>query len=63
MLMLHNKDNSKGFECIWIISNLFEDNEERDLIMSKTVREIAELMGVSSNDLVKEKQRIESKLR
>ena len=44
-LMLHNKDNLKGFECIWIISNLFEDNEERDLIMSKTVREIAETLG------------------
>ena len=31
--------------------------------MSKTVREIAELMGVSSNDLVKEKQRIRDEIK
>ena len=31
--------------------------------MGKTVREIAELMGVSSNDLVKEKQRIRDEIK
>lgn len=31
--------------------------------MSKTVREIAELMGVSSDDLVKEKQRIRDEIK
>ncbi|WP_227743745.1 hypothetical protein [Lactobacillus helveticus] len=31
--------------------------------MSKTVREIAELMGVSSDNLVKEKQRIRDEIK
>lgn len=31
--------------------------------MGKTVREIAELMGVSSDDLVKEKQRIRDEIK
>ena len=33
------------------------------LLMSKTVREIAELMGVSSDNLVKEKQRIRDEIK
>lgn len=43
--------------------NFFEEIEERVLALGKTVREIAELMGVSSNDLVKEKQRIRDEIK
>ena len=37
--------------------------KKEKLLMGKTVREIAELMGVSSNDLVKEKQRIRDEIK
>ena len=43
--------------------NFFEEIEGRILALGKTVREIAELMGVSSNDLVKEKQRIRDEIK
>ena len=37
--------------------------KKEKLLMSKTVREIAELMGVSSDNLVKEKQRIRDEIK
>ena len=37
--------------------------KKEKLFMGKTVREIAEFMGVSSNDLVKEKQRIRDEIK
>ena len=37
--------------------------KKEKLLMGKTVREIAELMGVSSDDLVKEKQRIRDEIK
>lgn len=42
--------------------NVFE-NEEEVSLMSKTVREIAEMMGVSAKDLIKEKQRIRDEIK
>lgn len=41
----------------------FEENEERELSMSKTVREIAEMLGASADDLVKEKQRVRDEIK
>lgn len=37
--------------------------KKEKLLMGKTVREIAELMGISSDDLVKEKQRIRDEIK
>lgn len=37
--------------------------KKEKLLMGKTVREVAELMGVSSDDLVKEKQRIRDEIK
>lgn len=37
--------------------------KKEKLLMSKTVREIAELMGIPSDDLVKEKQRIRDEIK
>ena len=57
------KTSSKVFEFIRINSKIFEDFEERVLTMGKTVREIADLMGTSSDDLIKEKQRIRDEIK
>ena len=38
-------------------------NEERSICMSKTVREIALVMGASADDIVKEKQRIRDEIK
>ena len=43
--------------------NIFEENEEEVLLMSKTVREIAGMMGVSAGNLIKEKQRIRDEIK
>ena len=43
--------------------NLFEEIEGRGLALGKTVREVAEMMGVSANDLIKEKQRIRDEIK
>ena len=43
--------------------NIFEENEEEVLLMSKTVREIAGMMGVSADNLIKEKQRIRDEIK
>lgn len=43
--------------------NFFEEIEERILALGKTVREIAEMMDVSADDLIKEKQRIRDEIK
>ena len=43
--------------------NFFEEIEGRVLALGKTVREVAEMMGVSANDLIKEKQRIRDEIK
>ena len=43
--------------------NFFEEIEGRGLALGKTVREVAEMMGVSANDLIKEKQRIRDEIK
>ncbi|WP_236692551.1 hypothetical protein [Lactobacillus kitasatonis] len=55
--------SSKKFEFIRIYSKIFEDFEERVLIMGKTVREIADILGTSPDDLIKEKQRIRDEIK
>ena len=54
--------SSKKFEFIRIYSKKFEDFKERVLIMGKTVREIADILGTSPDDLIREKQRIRERL-
>lgn len=43
--------------------NFFEEIEERILALGKTVREIAEMMDVSADYLIKEKQRIRDEIK
>ena len=54
---------SKKFEFIRIYSKIFEDFEERVFSMGKTVRDIADILGTSPNDLIKEKQRIRDEIK
>src|SRR5699024_2440719 len=51
------------FKVLRIYLNIFEENEEEVLLMSKTVREIAGMMGVSAGNLIKEKQRIRDEIK
>ena len=55
--------SSKKFEFIRIYSKKFEDFKERVLIMGKTVREIADILGTSPDDLIREKQRIRDEIK
>ena len=57
------KASSKKFELFRIDSKIFEDFEERVLAMGKTVREIADILGTSTDDLIKEKQRIRDEIK
>ena len=55
--------SSKKFEFIRIYSKIFEDFEERVFAMGKTVREIADILGTSPDDLIREKQRIRDEIK
>ena len=57
------KASSKKFELFRIDSKIFEDFEERVSAMGKTVREIADILGTSPDDLIKEKQRIRDEIK